>query len=120
MTLNFATPASAQVAGPRTAANFDVSTAQDVTQVQWRSRRSWRGRSHWRGRHSGWRGHRYRSYRYYDRPSWGPVIGFGLGAAIGGLAAQASAIEWCDRRYRSYDRSTQTYLGYDGRRHSCP
>jgi hypothetical protein len=44
---------------------------------------------------------------------------------FGGLAASAaaqsqSAIDWCDAKYRSYDRATQTYLGYDGYRHSCP
>lgn len=28
--------------------------------------------------------------------------------------------EYCARRFRSYDPSSGTYLGYDGRRHSCP
>ena len=26
----------------------------------------------------------------------------------------------CVRRFRSYDFASGTYLGYDGRRHSCP
>ena len=30
------------------------------------------------------------------------------------------AIEYCMRRYRSYDPESRTYLGYDGFRHPCP
>jgi hypothetical protein len=30
------------------------------------------------------------------------------------------AIGVCARRFRSYDPASQTYLGRDGRRHSCP
>lgn len=26
---------------------------------------------------------------------------------------------WCEQRYRSYDPSSGTYLGYDGQRHPC-
>lgn len=33
---------------------------------------------------------------------------------------QHTAIAYCARRYRSYDPGTQTYLGRDGVRHSCP
>jgi hypothetical protein len=29
-------------------------------------------------------------------------------------------IAYCARRFRSYDPDSQTYLGRDGRRHSCP
>ena len=31
-----------------------------------------------------------------------------------------SGVAYCARRYRSYDYASGTYLGYDGRRHSCP
>ena len=27
---------------------------------------------------------------------------------------------YCSQRYRSYDPSSGTYLGYDGERHPCP
>jgi len=27
---------------------------------------------------------------------------------------------YCSQRFRSYDPSSGTYMGYDGRRHSCP
>ena len=33
---------------------------------------------------------------------------------------QYAAIAYCARRYRSYDPDSQTYLGRDGLRHSCP
>jgi hypothetical protein len=31
-----------------------------------------------------------------------------------------STIAYCARRFRSYNPNTQTYLGRDGQRHSCP
>lgn len=34
-------------------------------------------------------------------------------------AAPADA-DYCARRYRSYDRASGTYLGFDGDRHPCP
>jgi BA14K-like protein len=44
----------------------------------------------------------YDNYGYYDGPSYG------------------GAANYCARRFRSYDAASGTYLGYDGRRHSCP
>lgn len=48
---------------------------------------------------------------------------FGLAAgAIAGAAATASDGAHrarCEARYRSYDWRTNTFLGYDGRRHQC-
>jgi hypothetical protein len=31
-----------------------------------------------------------------------------------------TVVAYCARRFRSYDPNSQTYLGRDGRRHSCP
>jgi hypothetical protein len=56
----------------------------------------------------------------------GAAIGIGVGAAIIGGAIAASeaqrrdAISYCMQRYRSYDPESQTYLGRDGLRRSCP
>lgn len=55
------------------------------------------------------------------------IIGFTMGAAILGSQQEAQQARsrnrsWdasCSRRYRSYDRSSGTYLGYDGYRHYC-
>ncbi|VVB45483.1 hypothetical protein RHAL1_01791 [Beijerinckiaceae bacterium RH AL1] len=46
-------------------------------------------------------------------------------AAPGEMTALAEqpleeAIAYCESRYRSYDRTTGTYLGYDGGEHACP
>jgi hypothetical protein len=58
----------------------------------------------------------------------GAAVGIGVGAAIIGGAIAASAAEqqrqqavgYCMQRYRSYDPNSQTYLGRDGLRRSCP
>ena len=55
------------------------------------------------------------------------IIGFALGAAIVGSqqdaqrarSADAQFDARCAKRYRSYDRSSRTYLGTDGARHYC-
>ena len=41
----------------------------------------------------------------------------GLPSAAGGQSADAAS---CAARFHSYDPSSGTYLGFDGRRHSCP
>ena len=56
-------------------------------------------------------------------------LGFVLGAAIAGNSNDRSYANnrhnnrsWnnaCSRRYRSFDRNSGTYLGYDGYRHYC-
>lgn len=33
---------------------------------------------------------------------------------------RSSSVGYCERRFRSYDPASGTYLGYDGLRHSCP
>ena len=50
----------------------------------------------------------------------GILGGLVLGAIIANQAQQQRSVEYCIRRYRSYDPYSRTYLGYDGRRHSCP
>jgi len=50
----------------------------------------------------------------------GILGGLLLGAIIADQARQQRSVEYCMRRYRSYDPYSRTYLGYDGRRHPCP
>lgn len=64
----------------------------------------------------------------------GVAAGVAAGALLGGIIASQAApapryyvedpldaeIEYCMRRFRSYDPRTMTYMGYDGRRHPCP
>jgi hypothetical protein len=57
----------------------------------------------------------------------GGIIGFALGAAIVGSQQQAERARTadqsydavCARKYRTYDRNSRTYMGFDGARHYC-
>lgn len=49
----------------------------------------------------------------------GVVGGLLLGAIIANEAQRNRGVDYCMQRYRSYDPNSMTYLGNDGRRHSC-
>jgi hypothetical protein len=53
---------------------------------------------------------------YYGGPGYGPPPG----AAYGPPPVEGDAVAYCMQRFRSYDPSSGTYLGYDGARHPCP
>ena len=70
---------------------------------------------------------RYRHRRYYHRHdnggavAAGAIIGLALGAILANQAAQYNrSVEWCMRRYRSYDPRTHTWIDYHGRVRYCP
>jgi hypothetical protein len=104
------------------------------------------GSMHFAGRPGGedwWRLHHHRG-------SVGPAFGFGAGVAVGPAPyytydepnyaysepsytytapaytytapayAYNDADAWCAARFRTYDPTTGTYMGYDGLPHSCP
>jgi hypothetical protein len=100
---------------------------------------NWSGGNNWNGRRNfaDWRNHR-RGFR-------GPVVAFGFGPSYydygydygygsgyypyddesyayvaPGAAVEGDSVAYCQQRFRSYDPSTGTYLGYDGLRHPCP
>ena len=50
----------------------------------------------------------------------GVLGGLLFGAIIASEAQRSRGVEYCIRRYRSYDPDSMTYLGRDGRRHRCP
>jgi hypothetical protein len=56
-------------------------------------------------------GYGYGSGYYDDGPTYYSGGGYGGGG---------DAIAYCQQRFRSYDVRSQSYLGYDGLRHSCP
>jgi BA14K-like protein len=99
---------------------------------------NWSGGNNWSGRRNfaDWRNHR-RGFR------GGPVVAFGFGpsyydygydygyypyydddayayVAPGPAVVEGDSVAYCQQRFRSYDPSTGTYLGYDGLRHPCP
>lgn len=57
------------------------------------------------------------------------IIGLTLGAILVGAANENEKqkriqlydrwMEYCSGRYRSFDARTETFLGFDGRRHAC-
>lgn len=72
------------------------------------------------------RGHRG-GYRHRDRGDDGAGIAAGIigGLMLGAIIANQSqrggrTVEYCMRRFRSYDPNSGTYLGNDGYRHRCP
>ena len=68
----------------------------------------------YRHRHHGYRYH-YRGY-WYSRPWWS--LSFGVPLAIPSYSGSAH-VRYCENKYRSYNPSTDLYLGYDGRYHHC-
>lgn len=82
--------------------------------------------------------------RWRGRRGWGPGVGAAIigGAILGGMLAApysdygpyayepgpyvygpgygGNAVAYCMQRFRSYDPSSGTYVGFDGLRHSCP
>lgn len=63
------------------------------------------------------------SYGYYGNP-----YGYGYyddgyyydEEPVVAVAPGGDAVEYCKRRFKSYDVRSGTYLGYDGLRHACP
>jgi hypothetical protein len=104
-----AAPLVANPAMSRSAANIET-----VQYRRWHGGPGWR--HHWH--HRGWR------HGYYGNGA-AVLGGLAAGAVIGGAIAnsQAQAREtdaYCSQRFKSYDPSSGTYLGYDGMRHPCP
>ena len=58
----------------------------------------------------------YYPYAYYPAyPAPYPPPGY-----YGGPTGGGDDIAYCQQRFKSYDPRSGTYLGLDGRRHSCP
>ncbi len=70
------------------------------------------------------RSRRRRRYRGHDDAgavAAGAIIGMALGAIIASQASQYNrSVEWCMRRYRSYNPRTGTWIDYKGRVRRCP
>lgn len=55
-------------------------------------------------------------YDYYPGYAYGPAYAAPPVVAPGG----GGSVAWCQERYRSYNPSTGTFLGYDELQHPCP
>lgn len=108
---------------------------------------NWHGGNHgnWHGgNHGNWHGGYYGHNDHYNNnyfwPGYGAGLLWGLGSGLyfggygapyygggyygggygsGYYGASGSHEAWCFRRYRSYDPDSDTFMGYDGRRHYC-
>ena len=88
----------------------------------------WHGNGYWHGpRYS----YRYPGYNFFYGGFWYPwpwwqQYGGGWDSEIGdnygyygGGGYSSAHVQYCMNRYRSYNPNTDTYTGYDGRRHRC-
>lgn len=50
----------------------------------------------------------------------GIIGGLIIGAIIANETQRQRSVSYCARHYRSYDPSTMTFIGRDGRRYRCP
>ena len=80
----------------------------------------------WRNNHGHWNNDQYQGfYRHHrnDRGFGGDfaarMFGFAIGAAVMVSRDVNAHVRACEVRYRSYDRRSNTFLGYDGSRHLC-
>ena len=57
-----------------------------------------------------------------SRPYYGGAYAYGGGPYVvdNGYASGGGEVQYCMQRFKSYDPSSGTYLGYDGERHPCP
>ena len=97
------------------------------------------GRPGWHGGRPGWHGGGWRHYHnrgFY--PGYATGFGFGFGSPyyyygtpstyydyeddepVVAINRDRRTVDYCKRRFKSYDPRSGTYLGYDGRRHPCP
>ena len=80
----------------------------------------WRGRHRFRGPSFAFGfGPSYYDYGYYPYYDGDYAYGDDYVAVSPGIA-DGDSVAYCQQRFRSYDPSTGTYLGFDGLRHPCP
>lgn len=127
----------ALIAGGASAATLPVPAEQAVTaplefngeaieQVQ--NRRQQRRWNRWERRHHGpryrYRRHGYHHYHrgyWYSTPWWAVTVPLVAPTIVAPAPVYGGGghVAWCEARYRSYDPSTDQFLGYDGDYHYC-
>ncbi len=73
--------------------------------------------------YQGWYRDHYRNHDFGADNAVAGIFGFAAGVMTGSMvnggAGSGAHVAACENRYRSYDHRSDTYLGYDGRRHDC-
>ena len=127
--------ASAFVSGGPSGIGAAVQSDATITKAAFLGRRFGRGGRGFRA--GGYRRGGYGYRRGFRGRGYGGGYGVGVGAGLAGLAAGAviggalaasqapvavggDSVAYCAQRFRSYNRSTGTYTGYDGDQHACP
>jgi BA14K-like protein len=105
-----------------------LSDQQNVVEQVGYKKRWHHNNNNWGG--NNWGGNWHHRRHHHDNDNWGwwgVPLGLGLGLALtapyygGGYnnGYGNSHVDYCMRRYRSYDPRTNTFMGYDGYRHEC-
>jgi hypothetical protein len=82
------------------------------------------GGSYWNGGNNGnyWHGNDYRwsrTHNWSSRSQYGSGVSFSIQLNTTRRTTSSRHVELCEDRYVSYDRRTDTFLGFDGDRHYC-
>ncbi len=116
---------------PAVAQSFNIQFGQQDRFISERCAQNprLRGCSDWSRNHRNWGRSDYSNWYRWNRPSLGGsvaagIFGFALGAAAASSANRSSSsweahVARCEARYRSYNRNTDMFLGYDGQYHRC-
>jgi len=115
--------ATSLLAVPATAAPIGAASFKDLTaQAQPTDEATVVQIQHRRGAHAGGgrRDGGHRGGGDGGAVAAGVLGGLLLGAIIANEAQRNRGVDYCARRFRSYDPYSGTYLGRDGYRHRCP
>jgi hypothetical protein len=109
------TPVSASPLGSLN--NYSEATGlTKIEQVQLKKKR-WQYNRWQHGDRKRKRDRHYRHHRdgfWYSTPFW-----LSLTLPLAAQQSGSAHVRWCYNRYRSYDARTDSFMGYDGRRHRC-
>jgi hypothetical protein len=110
-------------AGVATALAFGVTAASAQSMTFGMGSGATYGGSHWNGGNNGnWHGtdNRWsRTHNWSSRSQYGSGVSFSIQLNTTRRTTSSRHVELCEDRYVSYDRRTDTFLGFDGDRHYC-
>lgn len=109
-------PLTVAEAMPVTNIPAKAEKSSDVQQARYCGR--WRCGGRYNGRRYAYRGRYWGPrYRYGYRRYWGPRVVIAPRVVV--RSGYNRHVRWCMNNYRSYDSSTDTFVGYDGAVRHC-